>query len=345
MRLLVGAVSPCLNYMYTFYIIGFLAFLLVVSSLRIVEQNTVAVVEFLGKYRRIMPAGLNILVPFLERIRERVTLRQQNFAVSGHYPSKDKVIVTVATNLIYAADRTDAGIQQYVYSLESRSQSIAAAIENSLRTYIAKETHEGILEKKEELAQHIKLDLERQFTEWGMDIKSFQITEVTFPTTISDAMSQVVASEQLRKAAENKGEAVKIQAIKEAEAEKERKRLQGEGIALERQAIAGGMKESMDILKNATGQTATDIMALLTLTQYLDTIKAVGLSENTKTIFMDTGVGKTVVTGCLAKFLAEKGLDAILIKKKQNIAYLTGARGDDARLFVALMEASPDFDE
>jgi regulator of protease activity HflC (stomatin/prohibitin superfamily) len=116
---------------------------------------------------------------------------------------------------------------------------------------------------------------------------------VTFPIAISDAMSQVVASEQLRKAAENKGEAVKIQAIKEAEAEKERKRLQGEGIALEREAIANGLKESFDIIGKATGKGTMDVMALLTLTQYLDTIKTIGSSDNTKTIFLDSGVGKT----------------------------------------------------
>lgn len=274
-------------------LIGLLV-LLAISGIRIVEQNTVAVVEFLGRYNRTMNAGLNFIIPVLERIRERVTLRQQNFALSGHYPSKDKVIVTVGTNLIYAANAVgEDGIKRYVYSLDNRNQSIAAAIENSLRTYIARETHEGILEKKEELAQHIKLDLEKQFDEWGMLIKSFQITEVTFPIAISDAMSQVVASEQLRKAAENKGEAVKIQAIKEAEAEKERKRLQGEGIALEREAIANGLKESLSIIGDATGKDASDVMALLTLTQYLDTMKAMGTSENTKTIFMDTSVGKT----------------------------------------------------
>lgn len=276
------------------YIILLLALALVLSSLRIVEQNTVAVVEFLGKYRRTMGAGINILIPLFERVRERVTLRQQNFALNGNYPSKDKVIVTVGTNLIYAANAVEEdGVKRYVYSLDDRKQSIAAAIENSLRTYIAKETHEGILEKKEELAEHIKLDLEKQFDEWGMLIKSFQITEVTFPIAISDAMSQVVASEQLRKAAENKGEAVKIQAIKEAEAEKERKRLQGEGIALEREAIANGLKESFDIIGRATGKGTMDVMALLTLTQYLDTIKTIGSSDNTKTIFLDSGVGKT----------------------------------------------------
>jgi regulator of protease activity HflC (stomatin/prohibitin superfamily) len=162
-----------------------------------------------------------------------------------------------------------------------------------LRTYIAKETHEGILEKKEELALHIQNDLEKQFAEWGMFIKSFQITNVNFPLTITDAMSEVVASLQLRKAAENKGEAIKIQAIKEAEAEKERKRLQGEGVAQEREAIAKGLEQSIKTLQSVTNQNPKEIMAILSLTQYLDTLKSVGTTNNSKVIFLDTSVSAT----------------------------------------------------
>lgn len=273
-----------------YFIILVFLFLVFAMSVRIVEQNRVFVIEFLGRFNRIMTAGLNFKVPLLERVAEKVTLRQQNFAIRNSYPSKDKVIVDVSTNLIYAVDAAEEGVKRYAYSLTNRDQSIGAIIENSLRTYIAKETHEGILEKKEELAAHIRNDLERQFSEWGMIIYSFQITEVSFPATITQAMSEVVASEQLKKAAENKGEAVKIQAIKEAEAEKERKRLQGEGIALEREAIAKGLKESIEIVKTATGQNSREIMALLTLNQYLDTMKNLGDDGRAKVIFMDTNV-------------------------------------------------------
>jgi regulator of protease activity HflC (stomatin/prohibitin superfamily) len=124
-------------------------------------------------------------------------------------------------------------------------------------------------------------------------IYSFQITGVSFPETITRAMSEVVASEQLKKAAENKGEAIKIQAIKEAEAEKERKRLQGEGIALEREAISEGLRQSVQIVKEATGQSSSEVMAILTLTQYLDTLKNIGNSTNSKVIFVDTNINKT----------------------------------------------------
>lgn len=242
-----------------------------------------------------MRAGFNVKIPLLESIRERVSLRQQNFALQGNYPSKDKVIVTIGTNLIFSVDKAEniEGVKRYVYELENRTKSIEASVENSLRTYVARETHEGLLEKKEELALHIKSDLEAQFREWGMQIHSFQITNVTFPTTITNAMSEVVASEQLKKAAENKGEATKIQAIKEAEAEKERKRLQGEGIALERRAIAEGLRQSIEVVAGATKQSASEIIATLTLTQYLDTMKSIGSATNSKVIFLDSSVSKT----------------------------------------------------
>lgn len=277
------------------YIILILIVLIFLANIRIIGQNTVAVVEFLGKYNRTMRAGFNVKIPLLESIRERVSLRQQNFALQGNYPSKDKVIVTIGTNLIFSVDKAEniEGVKRYVYELENRTKSIEASVENSLRTYVARETHEGLLEKKEELALHIKSDLEAQFREWGMQIHSFQITNVTFPTTITNAMSEVVASEQLKKAAENKGEATKIQAIKEAEAEKERKRLQGEGIALERRAIAEGLRQSIEVVAGATKQSASEIIATLTLTQYLDTMKSIGSATNSKVIFLDSSVSKT----------------------------------------------------
>lgn len=267
-------------------------FVFILPNIRIVSQNTVYVIEFLGRYRRFMSAGLNFKIPLLERIASKITLRQQNFAIDGQYPSQDKVIVDISTNLIYSVNASEDGIKNYTYALQNREQSIGAIIENSLRTYIAKETHEGILEKKEELALHIRSDLEKQFEEWGMIINSFQITNVNFPATITTAMSEVVASQQLRKAAENKGEAVKIQAIKEAEGEKERKRLQGEGIALEREAIAAGLKQSVETLREATKQSSEQIMTILTLTQYLDTLKSIGQNDNSKVIFLDSSVGK-----------------------------------------------------
>jgi len=276
-----------------FGIIAFVVIVAIYLSICFVEQSSVEVVEMFGKYRRLLSVGLNFKIPFLEIVAYKVSLRQQNFQLIGKYPSQDKVLVDVATNLIYVVNPVEVSILKYVYTLTDRRISIESIIENSLRTYIAKETHESILEKKEELASHISTDLSAQFEEWGMIIKSFQITSVNFPDKITEAMSEVVASQQLKKAAENKGEATKIQSIKEAEADKERKRLQGEGIALEREAIAQGLQKSVDIMQTITQQSPSEILAILTLTQYLDTMKTIGTSDNSKVIFMDSSVAKT----------------------------------------------------
>ncbi len=269
---------------------GLIILIILIKNIRIVDQNTVFVIQLLGRFRRIMKAGLNFKIPLLENVAAKISLRQQNFVIHGHYPSKDKVIVDISTNLIYEVDSSLEGIQRYTYALQNRDQSIGAIVENSLRTYIAKETHEGILEKKEELAEHIKRDLEKQMLEWGILIRSYQITNVNFPETITRAMSEVVASEQLRKAAENKGEAIKVQAVKEAEADKVRKQLQGEGMALEREAIARGLKDSFEIMQGATHQDSKEILAILTLTQYLDTLKSIGTADNQKVLFMNTDI-------------------------------------------------------
>src|SRR5437773_2766898 len=89
------------------YVVIAIVFVLFLGSIRIVEQNTVLVIELLGKFRRVMNAGLSFKVPFLERVAEKVSLRQQNFAIKGRYPSKDKVIVDVSTNLIFAVNPSE----------------------------------------------------------------------------------------------------------------------------------------------------------------------------------------------------------------------------------------------
>jgi regulator of protease activity HflC (stomatin/prohibitin superfamily) len=106
----------------TTFIIFIILIIFLSFSIKTVEQSTVAVVELFGKFRRILPAGLQFKIPFFESIRERVSLRQQNFAVEGQYPSKDKVIVTISNNLIYTVDPSPEGVKRYVYALDDRKR-------------------------------------------------------------------------------------------------------------------------------------------------------------------------------------------------------------------------------
>lgn len=260
-----------------------------VWPIRIVDQNTVAVTEVFGKFFRILKPGLNIIIPFFERTGNRVSLRQMNFEIKGNYPTKDKVIVSLSANLMYAVLSDEKSLLSYVYGMDDVKKSINAVLENSLRTYIANSNHDKVLEDKEIVAADIKAKVsEHASNTWGVAILDFQIVDIVFPKEITDAMSKVVASDQLRKAAENEGEAIRIKAVKSAEAEKQRKQLSGEGVALEREAIAKGMKEQIEIMSLATGKSPNDVMSLLMMNQYVDMMRTVGSSENTKVIFVDS---------------------------------------------------------
>src|SRR5258708_3084634 len=143
-----------------------------------INQNSVGVLEWFGKYEKILQPGLRFNIPFIEKVATIVSFRQQNFKLSGTYPSKDKVMVTITTNLIFIVKNTEDDIKKFVYTLQDANASVGAMIENSLRSYIAKETHEGILEKKDELSTHIKIYIESKFSEWGISNSSFHIIDI-----------------------------------------------------------------------------------------------------------------------------------------------------------------------
>jgi len=151
---------------------------LIVTMVEIVPENTVYVVELFGKFERVMTAGLNFRMPLMERVAEKVTLKQQNFAITGRYPSRDNLVVNVIANLIFEVIPTPEGVGNHVYKLVDRERSIAAALENSLRTYIASQSSQQVLEKKEGLIQYMKQSLGQQFKNWGISIVDFQIVEV-----------------------------------------------------------------------------------------------------------------------------------------------------------------------
>jgi regulator of protease activity HflC (stomatin/prohibitin superfamily) len=252
---------------------------------KIVPQNTVAVVELFGKYERTLHAGLNFLVPVFERVSVSVNLATRNFLFELDAVSKDKVQVRLKSNLIYAIKAEQ--VTQYWYELNDPKQTIASFVENYVRSFVAGQTHEELLEKREEIAAYLLQHLDEKFRAWGIMIHGFQVMDIVFPVVITDAMSKVVASQRLREAAMNEAEATKVRVVKEAEAEKDSRILLGEGVAGERQAIIDGLKRSIDDMKGIDGLNTHEVMNLIVMSQYFDTVKAIGMSNNAKVMFMD----------------------------------------------------------
>ncbi len=266
-------------------IIAIIFFFSLLASIRIVQQNHLQLVERLGQYKRTLTPGLHILVPFIERAVVDINLAFQNQVFDVDTVSKDKVIVRLKSNLIFAVD--PASVTEYHYKLANPIATLSSFIENYMRSFVAAQTHEELLEKREELSEYLIQHLGKKMAAWGITISSIQVMDISFPNAITDAMSKVVASQRLKEAAMNEAEAQKIRVVKQAEAEKESRILLGEGVAGERRAIVDGLRASIDDMSAIKDLKTDEVMNLVVVSQYFDTIKAIGDAPNSKVLFLN----------------------------------------------------------
>jgi regulator of protease activity HflC (stomatin/prohibitin superfamily) len=264
-------------------------FIVLISGIRIVNQQEVQIVETLGKFSRVLTPGLNVIIPFIQRVRHTAYLFGQNLEFSIMAITSDKVTITLDTTLVYHI-KPDKVAESY-YSLGDPISVMKSTIENSIRSYVALQTHEEILQKRDELTTYLIEHLRDKFETWGREIDAFQIKDVVLPREISDAMSKVIASKRLQEAAEFEGNAQKILQVRKAEAEKEARILSGQGVAGEREAIIEGLKQSIENMSQVTGGEVSSVMNIVMLTQYMDTLKSMGNTQNTKVIFMNSAPG------------------------------------------------------
>lgn len=264
-------------------------FILIVSGIRIVRQRTAVVLETLGKYSRTLRPGINYVIPIIQKSVHTAYLYGQNLEFSIVAITADKVTITLDTALIYYV-KPDKVAESY-YELGNPVAVMKSTIENSIRSYVAQQTHEEILQKRDELTAYLVEHLTEKFEKWGRIIEAFQVKDVVLPTEITDAMSKVIASKRLQEAAEFEANANKILKVRAAEADKEARILSGQGVAGEREAIVNGLKESIENMKAVTGGEVDAVMNVVMLTQYLDMLKSVGNTENSKVVFMNSNPG------------------------------------------------------
>lgn len=264
-------------------------FILLIASIRIVRQQSAVVVETLGKYSKTLTPGINIIIPVIQKAVHTAYLYGRNLDMRIVAITSDKVTVTLDTTLIYYV-KPEKVADSY-YSLGDPIATMTSTIENSIRSYVAQQTHEEILQKRDELTTYLVEHLTEKFEKYGRIIDAFQIKDVVLPKEITDAMSKVIASKRLQEAAEFEANANKILKVRAAEADKEARILSGQGVAGEREAIVNGLKESIENMKQVTGGEVDSVMNVVMLTQYLDTLKAVGSTENSKVVFMNSNPG------------------------------------------------------
>ena len=274
-------------------VLGFIALaglITLLSSFFTVKQAEVAVIERLGKFARVATSGLNWKAPFIESVVTRVSLRVRNYTTTVETKTKDNVFVKIPIAIQYSVIPTE--IQTAVYKLANVETQISNYVLNTILGHMPTLTLDDCFANQSTIANDVKTALADVMTPFGWSIEKALITDVIPDEGVKAAMNDQQTQARAAIAAQSKGEADKILVVKAAEAQADAKALAGKGIANERKAIVEGLRESVEHFKESVeGASAQDVMALVLVTQYFDTMKEIGAKAGTNTLFFPSNPG------------------------------------------------------
>ncbi len=263
---------------------------IILDGLFIVRQQTSAIVERLGRFTRIAPAGLNFKIPFIDRVAGRLSLRIQQLDVKIETKTKDNVFVNVVVSVQYYV--LPSKVVDAFYKLQDPQGQITSFVFDTVRARVPSLILDDLFERKDDIASAVKTELDNVMDDFGYGIVKALVTDIDPDARVKTSMNEINAAQRMREAAIQQAEADKIRVVKAAEGEAESKALQGQGIANQRKAIIEGLKESVESFNaSIDGTKAEDVMNLVLMTQYFDTLKEIGFSSKTNTILIPHSPG------------------------------------------------------
>jgi len=282
--------------------IGLLIFVFIIliflfSSFVTVKQGTIAVVTIFGKYRRILLPGLNFKLPFVESIYSYISIQNRSVELEFQAVTFDQANVYFKAMLLYSVlDQQEETIKNVAFKfVDDRNlmQALIRTVEGSIRAFVATKRQSEVLILRRDIVEHVKEQLDQVLETWGYHLQDLQLNDITFDEVIMKSMSQVVASNNLKAAAENEGQALLItktkaaeaegNAIKiSAEAERQASQLRGQGVALFRQEVAKGMSVAAKEMQDAHMDTS-----VILFTMWTESIKHFAENSQGNVIFLD----------------------------------------------------------
>ncbi|MFZ2777781.1 MAG: SPFH domain-containing protein [Candidatus Moraniibacteriota bacterium] len=257
---------------------------IIASAFFTIKQQTMGVIERFGKFIRIADPGLGFKIAFVDQVAGRPSLQVQELSVPVETKTRDNVFVTIKVSVMYYI-LTDK-VNEAWYKLRDPRNQIMSYVLDVIRSQVPDRDLDDVFTDKDAIANSVKAKLDETMKQFGYAITNTLVTDIDPDAKVKASMNEINAAQRLRVAAQEKGEAEKILAVKKAEAEKETKRLQGEGIADQRKAIANGFKESVDMLKESTGAEGGEVMRMLMITQHYDMLNNVASSGNSSVIML-----------------------------------------------------------
>ena len=284
------------------FIIFILVFgiLLIFLSFVTVQQGTVAVITVFGKYRRILTPGLSMKIPFIEKVYKKISIQNRSAELGFQAVTIDQANVNFTAMLLYAVVyQQEESIKNVAFKFvddKNLMQALVRSIEGSVRAFVATKKQSEVLSLRRDIVEAVKEQLDVMLEEWGYHLIDLQLNDITFDEEVMRSMAKVVASNNLKAAAENEGQALLITRTKAAEAEgnfikisaqaeKDASRLKGEGIALFRQEVAKGMAGAAKEMEEAKLDSS-----LILFSMWTEAVKNFAQEGKGNVIFLDGSV-------------------------------------------------------
>jgi len=283
--------------MYATYIILFLAVVILFSSFVTVRQGTIGVITIFGKYRRLLKPGLSLKIPLIEVIHSRVSIQNRAVELEFQAVTVDQANVYFKAMVLYSVNNPDEEtIKNVAFKFineQNLMQALIRTIEGTIRAFVASKKQAEVLSLRKDIVDHVKDQLDTVLESWGYHLQDLQVNDITFDEVILTSMSRVVASNNLKAAAENEGQALLITKTKAAEAdgnaikiaanaEREAAQLRGQGIALFREEVAKGMTHAAKEMQTADLDTS-----VILFTMWTEAIKHFAENGKGNVIFLD----------------------------------------------------------
>jgi len=249
------------------------------ASFFTINQGYIGVITMFGKYQRVVRPGLRMKIPILEQVYKKISIQNRSVELEFQAVTQDQANVYFKSMLLYSVQNEhEETIKKVAFKFitdRDLMQALIRTIEGNIRSFVATKKQAEVLGLRREIVEYVKVEVDHSLEEWGYHLQDLQINDITFDKVILDSMSKVVASNNLKAAAENEGQALLITKTKSAEAdgnatkiaaeaEKEAARLRGQGVALFRQEVARGMSEAAEQMKQANLDTNVILFSMWT---------------------------------------------------------------------------------
>lgn len=290
----------------------------------LVKQQTSAVMERFGKFQSVRNSGLQLKIPLIDKVAGRINLKIQQLDVIIETKTKDDVFVRLKVSVQFQVMKDK--VYDAFYKLENPQSQITSYVFDVVRAEVPKMVLDNVFERKDDVANAVKSELNEAMQDYGFDIIKTLVTDIDPDEQVKISMNRINASEREKVAAEFEAEAERIKIVAKARAEAESKRLQGQGIADQRREIARGLVESVDVL-NKVGINSQEASALIVVTQHYDTLQSLGEETNSNLILMPNSpqAGSDMLNNMVASFTASnqigetmKRVDAENRKKRER---------------------------